>query len=252
MNGQFRFITVPFLFLFWSCSGHAADITLHYGGSAQFELHLPTGRHLLIDTASPNDLLFSPGPEDILLTSHRHPDHWERSFQTGFPGKQLFMEKGPIRLPDVEVYGLASAHSPQDPIGSGAESNWIFLILTNNLRIAHFGDIGQEQLTDEQLHQLGRIDIAIMQFINPRSDMSIESNKGFRLMQQLKPKLIIPTHHAGLPALQRANDYWPCFASDREKLALNPRKLPEKTSLLILGNLADIAVEELGYAQWPE
>jgi len=150
------------------------------------------------------------------------------------------------------VYGLPSSHSPQDPIGTGAESNWIFLIVTGGLRIAHFGDIGQKQLTEEQLNQLGRVDIAIMQFVNPRSDISVENGKGFMLMQQLDPKLIIPTAHAGLTALKVAKDHWPCFASDQEVLVLNPGKLPEKTSLLLLGNLSTIALEELGYVQWPE
>lgn len=250
MKGPFKIMALLALCAFWMNSAAADDLTLRYEGSAQVEITSPNGRHVLIDVASPGDLQLSPGAGDILLTTHSHPDHWNRSFQKNFPGRQLFMNKGPLIYPDVQIFGLPSVHRPQDPMGKGSETNWIFLIATGGLRIAHFGDIGQKQLNDEQLKRLGRIDVAIMQFSNPRSEMTIENRMGFKLMQQLRPRLIIPTSHAGLRALETARTYWPCFAMDTEELVLSPAQFPQRTSLLVLGHLATLALDELGYKQW--
>jgi hypothetical protein len=55
------------------------------------------------------------------------------------------------------------------------------------------GDIGQTTLAKEQLEKLGNIDIAFMQFENEYSDMSIKNKKGFKLIEQFNPKIVIPT-----------------------------------------------------------
>ena len=55
------------------------------------------------------------------------------------------------------------------------------------------GDIGQEHLTIKQVNTLGKIDVAFMQFSNPFSGM-FDSDKGFTLIEELKPQIIIPTH----------------------------------------------------------
>jgi len=58
-------------------------------------------------------------------------------------------------------------------------------------------------LTDEQLSAIGKIDIAFMQFENGYSDMSLKNEKGFNLIEQLNPTIIIPTHFtdAAIPVL---------------------------------------------------
>jgi L-ascorbate metabolism protein UlaG (beta-lactamase superfamily) len=55
------------------------------------------------------------------------------------------------------------------------------------------GDIGQDHLTIKQIESLGKIDIAMMQFSNPFSGM-FASDKGFILIEELNPQIIIPTH----------------------------------------------------------
>ena len=67
------------------------------------------------------------------------------------------------------------------------------------------GDIRETKLTDEQLKELGHIDIAFMQFENSYSDMSLENEKGFKLIEQLNPSVVIPTHYtdAAFPVIEK-------------------------------------------------
>ena len=69
----------------------------------------------------------------------------------------------------------------------------IYVFDLDGIRIAHLGDIGQDHLTIKQIEELGKIDIAFMQFSNPFSGM-FNSEKGFTLIEELKPQIIIPTH----------------------------------------------------------
>lgn len=73
-----------------------------------------------------------------------------------------------------------------------APNNVIYVFEVDGIRIAHMGDIGQDHLTIKQIEDLGNIDIAFMQFSNPFSEM-IASERGFTLIEELKPQIIIPT-----------------------------------------------------------
>ncbi len=81
------------------------------------------------------------------------------------------------------------------------------------LRVAHFGDIGQKALTPDQLKILGKVDIAITQLANMYSDMTAQNKKGFNLMDQLKPKLIIPTHILDPSCATIAAEKWAAYNS---------------------------------------
>ena len=82
-----------------------------------------------------------------------------------------------------------------DSIGENPD-NYILVIEVDGLRIAHMGDVGQKTLTEEQLAAIGPIDIAFSQFDNSASMMNLKNMKGFNLIEQLNPKIVIPTHYA--------------------------------------------------------
>jgi len=60
---------------------------------------------------------------------------------------------------------------------------------------------------------LGKVDIAITQLSNMWSGMSAENKKGFNLMDQLQPKLIIPTHIHDPACAKIASDKWNGYES---------------------------------------
>jgi L-ascorbate metabolism protein UlaG (beta-lactamase superfamily) len=242
------FLVIPTLLLA-ACAGPAktaeptptpkpAGMNLTYEDNAQVEIVTPTGRHIYIDVVNTGLFLRQPTTDDILLTTHLHTDHYYRDFAENFPGQQLLQTTGKIELPDVTITSIASGHNSNDPILDKDGTNYIYLIETGGLRIAHFGDIGQDAFTTDQLAALGKLDVAITQFENSFSGMSAANMKGFNLMDQLKPRLIITTAHISIPAMQIAFGRWTGYYSESPTVTITPENLPAETSILTLGNMA--------------
>ncbi len=213
----------------------SAGVTIRYEGNAQVELSANGGARVLIDVYDPAALSAPPTADDILLTTHTHDDHLSRDFQKGFPGRQLFVTEGEIEAPDVAITSIASAHTEDDPLLPKNGTDYIFIIDMGGLRIAHFGDIGQTALTAGQLKALGDVDIAITQFENSFSHMDAIDKKGFTLMQQVEPRLILQTHTSPA-AVEYAGTLWPLLYSERPEVTVTAERLPAETSLLLLGD----------------
>ncbi len=222
-----------------------ACVTLYYEENAQVELVSPGGRRVLVDVYDPR-LLSSPAiEEDVLLTTHTHWDHFNADFQKSFPGQQLFTRAGRIELAGITIQGIASAHNAGDTLKPEGSTNYIYIIEMGGLRIAHFGDTGQKALTAEQLEALGRVDAAITQFANPYSDMNAENRKGFTLMDQVRPRLIIPTH-INLDTAKIAAAQWQGLYSERASVRMCASNLTGQTQILFLGQPAAQFAERLG------
>ena len=215
-----------------------AGVTLTYEGNDQVELATPTGRHVYVDVFDPSLLLKQPTAEDILLTTHLHTDHYYKSFADAFPGQQILASSGKIDLPDVSITGIASSHNSIDALLDKGGSNYIYLIEIGGIRIIHLGDIGQDALTVGQLDALGRVDIAIMQFDNSFSNMNATNLKGFNLMEQVKPRLIIPSAHVSMATMKIAFERWTGYFTESSTVTITPENLPAKTGVLPLGTLA--------------
>ena len=152
------------------------------------------GESVVVDpTAMPDVSIVDINPAAILET-HSHPDHTDNKFLKAYDCQQLLYKKGDITTNDFRIFSILSSHS-NDTI-TETNMNVIIVFEVDGLRIAHMGDIGQTILTEDQLKELGDIDIAFMQFENSYSNMSLENEKGFNLIEQLNPKIIIPTHYS--------------------------------------------------------
>lgn len=220
-----------------------SGVKLDWEGTAQVELTSDGAPRVLIDVQRPGDLAWPPTADDILLTTHEHPDHFSYELVTSFPGTQLFAEEGRIERPGVLIRGVAAAHTEGDPLLPKGGTDYIYVIDIGGLRIAHLGDIGQPALTPEQAKALGRADVAITQLDNAQfSDVDVKNRKAFKLMQQLKPRLIVQTH-SSLAAVKYAATLWPVLFSKRTEITLTPDRLPKKTSLLLLGEEGAYYVE---------
>jgi L-ascorbate metabolism protein UlaG (beta-lactamase superfamily) len=211
-----------------------SKVKITYEDNAQFELVSPQGVRVLIDIADPSKLTSPATDKDILLTTHGHGDHLNSEFAKSFPGQQLKFQDGEIKQADVAIKAIKAAHNAAAPDGS----NYIFVVDMGGLRIAHFGDLGQEKLTQDQLDQLGEVDVALSQLENSYSAMSLANKKGFNQMEQVKPKLLIPTHGNGsMPVIKYAVGLWKDAYADLGPVAIGRSDLSAGgTKLLILGD----------------
>lgn len=134
---------------------------------------------------------------DLVAATHPHFDHYDDAFWRSPETRDAVkfnMKPVPERqVKDVKVTGIASTHRG-NVIDAEVPDNVIYLYEVDGLRIVHMGDIGQDALTPEQLVQLGKVDVAVMQFNNGFSRYSVENGKGFKVMEQLKPQVVISTH----------------------------------------------------------
>ena len=211
-----------------------SKVKITYVEPAQFELVSPQGVRVLIDVANPTKLTSPATDKDILLTTHGHGDHINSEFAKSFPGQQLKFQEGEIKQADVAIKAIKAAHNATAPDGS----NYIYVVDIGGLRIAHFGDLGQEKLTQDQLDQLGEVDVALSQLENSYSAMSLANKKGFNQMEQVKPKLLVPTHGNGnMEVLKYALGLWKEGYAEIGQIAIGRSDLPAGgTKLLILGD----------------
>lgn len=209
-------------------------LAIRYEDNAQFELIAPDGARVMIDVYDPKLLSAPSVKKDILLTTHTHSDHYAGDFGSSFPGQQLMSKVGEIKQDGVLVRGIASSHTASGKFMDEKGSNYIFLIEIAGLRIAHLGGIGQEKLTQEQLKLLGKIDIALAPLTNLASDMDVDNMKGFKLVEQIKPQIVIPTH-TDLDTIKEAVKVWQGFYLDKPELLIDRGSLPKKTQVIFMG-----------------
>lgn len=222
-------------------------VAVYYEGNAQVELISPQGTRVLIDVYDPS-LLSSPATEkDILLTTHGHSDHVS-SLTNNFPGPSLIIKAGDLKVADVTIKGIPSAHNQSDPFLPEKGTDYIFIIDIGGLRFAHFGDIGQLELTPDQLTTLGKVDVAITQFANSYSDMDIDNLKGFNLMDQLKPKMIIPAHE-DIDTMKYAAKLWKTYYAENP-LKIGKADLEGGTKMVLVGEKKRLMSKIVKAAPW--
>jgi hypothetical protein len=223
------------------------NLTIYHEDNAQVELIAGSGKRVLIDVWDPTQLSAPATANDILLTTHSHTDHYYGAFVDSFPGKKLTIEAGTLEADGVSIVGIPAAHDEGAPIAAKDGSDYIFVIDIAGLRIGHFGDLGQNKLTDEQLAKIGKLDIAFSQLSNSFSSMDETNKKGFNQMGQVKPLILVPTHFDAA-TIKLAGTTWPGSFSTKS-VTISRSKLPAATSVLVLGTRADMYGQIAGYSQ---
>ncbi|MBE6878768.1 MAG: deoxyribose-phosphate aldolase [Ruminococcaceae bacterium] len=116
---------------------------------------------------------------DIILASHRHNDHY------GMDSVRQLLRM----VHGVEVKKVQTCHDEKG--GSLRGENIVHVLEYNGTRIAHFGDIGHI-LTDEQVKEIGDIDVALIPI---GGTYTVRADEARTICQQVKAKIIIPMHY---------------------------------------------------------
>ncbi len=151
------------------------------------------GESIVLDpTSMPTKEIVDLKPAAIVNT-HGHEDHTDKKYSDSYDCQKIKYTRADIKTKDFHIVTIPSSHNG-DTVDDNT-FNVIIIVEVDGLRIAHMGDIGQTKLTDEQKKALGKIDIAFMQLENSYSSMTLDNAKGFNLLEEFKPTMVIPTHY---------------------------------------------------------
>ncbi len=150
---------------------------------------------VLVDPFSKEIGLRPPRINDgIVLVTHDHDDHNnapERSVET-------FVIHGPgeYERAGVQIVGITSFHDNE--LGAKRGLNTLYVFKVDGIRLCHLGDIGQQELSDEQITLIGAVDILMI----PVGGLyTIDGKTAVAIVKQIEPKIIIPMHYK-LPGLK--------------------------------------------------
>lgn len=175
---------------------------------------------------------------NVCLISHDHKDHNNAASVSGPDGKRaiMFNQTGEYEVSGVVITGISSFHDNTE--GSQRGKNVIFHLMFDNLDIVHLGDLGQTQLTEDQIAQIGPIDILL---IPVGSVYTIDYKAAANIVSQLEPKIIIPMHYKteGLKfELEGVDNFLKEMGAEgvvaQPKLSITKEKLPDEPQVVIL------------------
>lgn len=237
-------------------------------GQACFLIMTLGGAQILIDPPAPSvgyHITAHSIPADIVFVSHEHSDHNYVAAAKPTPrGTPEFVSPlPPPTPPNTEEYGdlsytFGSPGLPAETIkarqvfayhddvhGKERGPDTITILQTGGLRIVHMGDIGETVLTDAQIAAIGRVDVLM---IPVGGFFTVDGAQAARLVEQLKPRVIIPMHYrtqmlnADLHAKLHPRDEFLSamqgkaqiiYAKARD-LKLSPKTLPKTPTIYVL------------------
>lgn len=171
---------------------------------------------------------------DIITSSHMHSDHNNLNGVSGAG----FVANGPgeYEIKGVAFTGVRSWHD--DKGGAERGPNTIFTFYIDGVRIAHLGDLGQSQLTDAQLEEIGDTDVVL---VPVGGTFTIDAPRAAKVVAQLEPRIVVPMHYA-LPGLKVELEPVDHFLKEMgqegvapvAKLSVSADKLPEETQVVVL------------------
>lgn len=220
-------------------------MTLKWFGQSFFKIETKNSKGedvtLVIDPFNKNSGLKMPGKfgADITLVTHDHEDHNNIELIKGTPlSPEPFFISGPgeYEVKGIMIYGLASFHDNKN--GADLGENTIYVIESEGIWLAHLGDLGQKELTEEQLQLLQNIDILL---IPVGGTYTINATEAQEIISEIEPRVIIPMHYA-LPDLKIKLDGVEKFIkasglkpeTPEEKVRLIKKDLPEEDTKLII------------------
>ncbi len=150
---------------------------------------------IVIDPFSPEIGLKVPKLKaDILLVTHSHYDHNNVKAVSNNP--VLIDSPGEYEIKGVYIQGIPSFHDTVQ--GKERGLNTIYTLEAEGIRICHLGDLGQNELTTEQLERIGENDILM---IPVGGTYTIDLKAITKVLSQIEPKIIIPMHYQ-IPGLK--------------------------------------------------
>ena len=213
---------------------------IYWAGQSCFKIEVSNSRDhsadIVIDPYDESTGLKLPNlSADIVLVTHDHHDHNNVKGVKGTP----FVIQGPgeYEVKEVFINGIPSFHDDKD--GKERGQNTIYVIEVEDMRFCHLGDLGQKQLTDEQLEKIDAVDVLM---IPVGGEYTIDSSSAQKIISQIEPRIVIPMHY-NLPKLKDKLDEVSKFLKTMGKPSIAPQdKLVVKESTMPKEGAMEIVV----------
>lgn len=203
----------------------------YFGGNC---LRLATKKAVVVvdDNLSQLGLKSITKPTDISLQTFTPQPRQASRFLADMPGE--------YEISGVVIHGVA-ARAHMDP--EDKQTAVIYTLAADEIKVAILGHI-YPQLNEEQLEQIGHVDIVIVPVGN--SGYTLDGIGALKVIKQIEPKIIIPTHYADkamkyeVPQIELAEALKglamePSETTDKYKP--NPGELTDSTRLIVLERL---------------
>lgn len=166
---------------------------INWFGQSSFFLVFPKNKQekvsLLIDPFGEEIGLKMPKVEpDILLISHSHYDHSNTDAVLGNPF--LISKPGEYEIKGIFVKAIEAYHD--DSFGKERGKTLIFKITSPDFKICHLGDLGQKELDQSQIQEIGFVDLLL---IPVGGIYTISAREAKKIISQIEPKIVIPMHY---------------------------------------------------------
>lgn len=125
---------------------------------------------------------------DVLLISHDHYDHNNIKAVSGNP--LIIDGPGEYDVKGVVINGISGFHDNSQGLERGRIT--IYTIETEEIKICHLSDLGQKELSSEQIERIGDVDILMIPI---GGTYTINSTEAIKIMAQIEPKITIPMHY---------------------------------------------------------
>ncbi len=125
---------------------------------------------------------------DVVLITHNHLDHNNVKAVSGQP----FIASGPgeYDIKGICIQGIPAFHDNAQ--GKERGRTTIYTLEAEEIKLCHLGDLGQKELTPEQLDKIGEVDILMLPV---GGFFTIDAQEAIKIMAQIEPKIIIPMHY---------------------------------------------------------
>ena len=144
---------------------------------------------ILIDPFSKDIGLKPPKTkDDLVMVTHQHFDH--DSLEEMPPESFLIENPGEYEKKGIAIRGISSYHDKVE--GKERGLNTIYIMKAEEMTICHLGDLGQEKLTENQVDEIGDVDILL---VPVGGNYTINAKEAVGVIGQIEPKIIIPMHY---------------------------------------------------------
>jgi L-ascorbate metabolism protein UlaG (beta-lactamase superfamily) len=128
---------------------------------------------------------------DILLISHDHHDH--NNANAVKPAKdeiKIIKEAGEYEFGGVYIQAVPAWHD--DNMGKKLGQTLMMTVRIEGMVVGHLGDLGQSQLSDNQLDELNGIDILL---VPVGGKYTIDGVQASKIVSQIDPRIVVPMHY---------------------------------------------------------